>query len=220
MEKQVFPITRGEAKKQGIAFSSENNKNTLFPSRLRDLRDEKKVSQAVLAETLKVSKSTVGLWEAGETLPDAKALHDMAVYFGVSADYILCLSDTGNSDMDFRAVCEFTGLSEEAVKNILTLKYLSARTRKNKNLLFSARELQEIFYQMANAADTAIIFRESLEVEDPDYLIEGHEGDEFAFDRYKVIKTFESFLDRVLHTKEMEDKFFSRLKERAEQWRT
>lgn len=92
MEQPFFPVTRRGAERQGIPFSSDANKNAPFPSQLRELRKEKGISQEVLAKTLGVSKSTVGLWETGDTLPDAKALHDIAVYFKVTSDYLLGLS--------------------------------------------------------------------------------------------------------------------------------
>ena len=51
-------------------------------------------------------------------MPDAKTLRDLALYFDVSADWLLGLSDVKNCDMDIRAICEKTGLSEKAVSII------------------------------------------------------------------------------------------------------
>lgn len=94
MEQLFFPVTRREAERQGIPFSSVKNKKAHFPSQLRELRKGKGISQAALAKTLGVSKSTVGLWETGDTLPDAKSVYELAVYFEVSADWLLGLSDS------------------------------------------------------------------------------------------------------------------------------
>lgn len=69
MERLKFPVTKKDAEKMGIPYSSEANKNALFPSRLRNLRKEKGVSQKELADFLGLSKSTVGLYETGDTLP-------------------------------------------------------------------------------------------------------------------------------------------------------
>ena len=93
MEQLIFPVTKKEAEKNGKTYSSEANKKALFPSQLRDLRKKKGISQETLAHDLGVSKSTIGLYETGDTLPDAKTLRDLAVYFGVSADWLLGLSD-------------------------------------------------------------------------------------------------------------------------------
>lgn len=118
MERMFFPVTQKEAERSGVSYSSVSNKSALFPSRLRQLRKEKGVSQDVLSKVLEVSKSTVGLWETGDTLPDAKSLFKLANYYGVSADYLLCLANAKTQDADIRKICEFTGLSEESVESL------------------------------------------------------------------------------------------------------
>ena len=123
MDRLIFPVTKKEADKQGIKYSSQKNKEALFPSRLRELRKGKgkDVSQEALARKLGFSKSTIGLYETGDTLPDAKTLRDLAVYFDVSADYLLGLSDIKTNKTHPRVACELTGLSEEAFKAIWAL---------------------------------------------------------------------------------------------------
>lgn len=74
------------------------------------------MSQAALAKELNVSKSTVGLWETGDTLPDAKSLYALAKIFGVNGDYLLCLSDVTSTDADVATVCKATGLKEDLAK--------------------------------------------------------------------------------------------------------
>ena len=201
MEKQVFPITRGEAKKQGIAFSSENNKNTLFPSRLRDLRDEKKVSQAVLAETLKVSKSTVGLWEAGETLPDAKALHDMAIYFGVSADYMLGLSKIPNTDINIRAVCEFLGFSEQSLHYLLFLK--GSYYDRVRELLFSSDVFPDLLWSLDNFMRETEKVKGELNKKNPDPFSLGFDYEGARSYRFEMIEAFAKIIDRATGYKHM-----------------
>lgn len=121
MEQLIFPVTKREAEKTGQTFSSETNKNAVFPSLLRKLREEKGVSQERLSKVLGVSKSTVGLWETGDTLPDAKSIFDLANYYYVSADYLLGRSKIRTYNAHWRAVCELTGLSDEAAKLIINL---------------------------------------------------------------------------------------------------
>ena len=108
MERTFFPVTRREAERAGAIYSSEENKKAIFPSQLRDLRKEKGVSQDTLSKALGVSKSTVGLWETGDTLPDAKSLHNLSVYFEVSADYLLGLSKARKPEChDFAKLTRF-----------------------------------------------------------------------------------------------------------------
>ena len=119
MRENEFPVTRKEAEKTGVEFSSEKNKNAPFPTRLRELRKEKGVSQQQCSEELGISKSAIGYWETGDTLPDAKSVAQMAEYYGVSADYLLGLSDVKSPDVDIRKICEFTGLTELAAKFLI-----------------------------------------------------------------------------------------------------
>lgn len=115
MEQLKFPVTKREAEKAGIEYSSVANKNAMFPSRLRALREEKGISQANLASLLGVSKSTIGLYETGDTLPDIETADKLCDCFGVSADYLLGRSPTKSQDIKTREVCAYTGLSEVAV---------------------------------------------------------------------------------------------------------
>ncbi len=112
-----FPVTKVEAKKAGDSYSSKQNKRALFPTRLRALRESAGLSQESLAKSLNISKSTVGLYETGDTLPNAKVLFDMAVLYGVSADYLLGLTDFKDAR---RRACtlEDFGFSQAAVEHI------------------------------------------------------------------------------------------------------
>lgn len=115
MEQLVFPVTKKAAEKQGGIYSSEANKNAQFPSRLRELRKGKGISQDQLSKELCVSKSTIGLYETGDTLPDAKTLRDLAVYFDVSADWLLGLSSKRSPDIDVRKMADTLHLSDIAI---------------------------------------------------------------------------------------------------------
>ena len=121
MNRLIFPVTKKAAGKEGIKYSSEMNRNALFPSRLRELRNKLGVSQDKMAQALGVSKSTLGLYETGDTLPDARTLRDIAVYFNVSADWLLGLTDTRSADIEVKQICKKTGLSEGAVASVISL---------------------------------------------------------------------------------------------------
>lgn len=65
----------------------------LFGERLRDLRNEKKLSLLSLSKELGVSHSTLLRWEKEEILPSIEHLYNIAVYFGVSSDYLIGLEN-------------------------------------------------------------------------------------------------------------------------------
>ncbi len=64
-----------------------------FPERIKDLRDEKGISQERLADELGVSHGTISLWETGKREPKLSNLILLAEYFGVSIDYLAGLED-------------------------------------------------------------------------------------------------------------------------------
>lgn len=118
----IFPVTRKAAEKIGIESSSISNRNAKFPTRLRTLRESNGVSQSVLSKALGFSKSTLGLWETGCTLPDAKSLNDLANFFNVSADYLLCRTDTTSTNQSIQQICDYIGLDEDTVSLFRKLK--------------------------------------------------------------------------------------------------
>ena len=66
--------------------------NIYFAEKLKSLRAEKKVSQERLAQYLNVSFQAVSKWETGNTYPDITLLPDIARFFGVTIDDLLCVA--------------------------------------------------------------------------------------------------------------------------------
>jgi len=66
---------------------------TLFPSRLSSLRSQAGLTQAQLALYLHLNRSTISNYEKGARMPEAETLCRLVHLFGVSADYLLGLSD-------------------------------------------------------------------------------------------------------------------------------
>ena len=62
----------------------------MMKNRIKELRNERKVTQAILAKHLGVAQNTVSNWENGNRLVDTENLQKIADYFGVTTDYILC----------------------------------------------------------------------------------------------------------------------------------
>ena len=61
----------------------------MFGSRLRDLRNEKKLTQDDLGKMLNVSGKTIGAWERDSRQPNIEAISKIASIFNVSTDYLL-----------------------------------------------------------------------------------------------------------------------------------
>ena len=60
-----------------------------FSVRLKELREEKGISQLKLANELKVTQSTIAKWETGDREPSISFLIAIATYFGESIDYLV-----------------------------------------------------------------------------------------------------------------------------------
>ncbi len=60
-----------------------------FQERLKELRNEKELSQTALAKELKVSQRSISSWETGFRQPDYETLRLIAEFFEVTTDYLL-----------------------------------------------------------------------------------------------------------------------------------
>lgn len=65
----------------------------VFGERLKDLREDRGLSALKLSTELGVDDATIGRWEKGIMVPNIIHLYRIAVYFGVSADYLIGLED-------------------------------------------------------------------------------------------------------------------------------
>lgn len=65
--------------------------NVFFAEKLKELRTERKVSQEKLAQYLNISFQAVSKWENGNAYPDITLLPNIARFFGVSVDELLCV---------------------------------------------------------------------------------------------------------------------------------
>lgn len=92
------------------------NYDDVFPTRFRELIKYRNVTFDVLAEAFSTTRQTVSNWQAGATVPDAISISMIADYFGVTTDFLLGKTDASTVKMDLRAVAEYTGLDEAAVK--------------------------------------------------------------------------------------------------------
>lgn len=75
----------------------------IFRERIKELRKFKNLSQKQLAEILQTNNSSICDWECGRTEPNMETLARMAIFFDVTADYLLGLEDeTGAKTLNFQ----------------------------------------------------------------------------------------------------------------------
>ena len=95
-----------------------DKENETFPKRLSRLMKDNKITQEMLASCLGVKRQTVSLYMSGQSKPDVDQLCKIARFFGVSSDYLICISDVQSTDAQMQQVCRFTGLSENALEKL------------------------------------------------------------------------------------------------------
>ena len=74
-------------------------KLTIFPERLRLLRNERQLTQRQMADLMGITERNYQRWERGEVNASGTALIFLGDYFHVSADYLLgrTVNREGNS---------------------------------------------------------------------------------------------------------------------------
>ena len=78
-------------------------------------------TQEEFGNRLGLSRNTIAQYLNGHRIPDSITLKQICERCNVSADWLLGLSDVKKPDTDLKAVCEYTGLSEEAVNQLHSL---------------------------------------------------------------------------------------------------
>lgn len=116
-----------------------------FRTRFCALRFEKGMVQKEFAAFLGISRATVGQYESGKRIPNADGVKAIAEKCGVSADWLIGLSDAKNPDATIQAICKYTHLSEEALE---TLKDMDRDTVQTVNCIIMFPELLELVQQM------------------------------------------------------------------------
>lgn len=109
-----------------------------FSERLRQLRTSKDLSQMDFAKQIKLSKSSINMYERGEREPGLETLERIADYFNVDMDYLLGKSDIANrSHLAFASIAsniiiqsgywDGSRLAEERISRGHSISYISSK---------------------------------------------------------------------------------------------
>lgn len=104
-----------------------------FGERLRELREERNITQKALAEVLGVSPRMVSFYESGtHFLSDESQLCKLADYFDVTTDYLLGRSTIRAVGQAERLNMLFVALPDAERKSIMDYsEYLLSRYKRN-----------------------------------------------------------------------------------------
>ncbi len=85
----------------------------MIADRIKQLREEKGVTQAELAKKLGITRSSVNAWEMGISVPSTQYVVELANIFKISTDYLL--------GVDHSATVDVSGLTERDIKLVYGL---------------------------------------------------------------------------------------------------
>ena len=85
----------------------------MLNERIKELRNSLNLTQVELANDLNVTKQCVSNWENNNIQPSVDMLVKIALYFGVSADYLLGL--------DQKRLLDVSGLTDVQISHISQL---------------------------------------------------------------------------------------------------
>lgn len=85
---------------------------------IRTLRKERGLTQEELSKKLFCKRQKIADWERYKTFPSADDIIALSKIFGVTTDYLLGQSIAKTKDITLQAVCDYTKLSEEAVRKL------------------------------------------------------------------------------------------------------
>lgn len=90
--------------------------DNIIGKRINATLAEKDIKQKELAKKIGVSNNVISYWCSGSRTPNTQQIIQICNALGVSADYLLGLTDVATTDKDLQYICDYTGLDEKAVK--------------------------------------------------------------------------------------------------------
>lgn len=105
--------------------------------RLKELRENKKLTQSQLGEQIGAKKSAISLWESGKRQPDQDTLIRLAALFGVSVDYLLGRETTDQRTVTREGpieVIRFDGTKKDGKSNMLAAIFAELETMSEEDL--------------------------------------------------------------------------------------
>lgn len=78
----------------------------MIADRIKQLREQKGLTQSELAKHLGITRSSVNAWEMGISVPSTQYVVELAHLFKVTTDYLLCVDAT---------TINISGLTEEDI---------------------------------------------------------------------------------------------------------
>lgn len=120
----------------------DNKLSMTIGDRISTLLRKKGIKQKELARYLGITDNTISYFCSGSRTPNTAQIKQIAEFFGTSTDYLFGLSEADTTDAEVKAICDYIGLSNEAVQIIRGNAYGN-----------DIREIINFFLQSSNVLD-------------------------------------------------------------------
>lgn len=117
-----------------------------FQNVLKSLRTSRGLTQDELSKIIKISRSTIGMYESGAREPDFETLELIADFFNVDTDYLL-----GRTD------------KTTFIPQSITTTYNFCKTDQENNLILSFRKLNTENKKRCSAYATSLLATQEME---------------------------------------------------------
>ena len=101
--------------------------------RLKQLRQERKLTQVKVAESVGITQQSYARWENGKVIPTSEKLSQIAKFYGVTTDYLLGEqtdeSDLSNVELLFRMTSEGLTDEEKAIFREELIEFMKKRKK-------------------------------------------------------------------------------------------
>lgn len=86
--------------------------------KIKEIRKENNLNQSEFGKLFGLTQNTITNIENDKRLPTYEILTEISKQFNVSTDYLLGVSEAKTSNIELKAICDYTGLTEEAVNKL------------------------------------------------------------------------------------------------------
>ena len=164
-----------------------------FKTRLKQLRNERGISQRQLAEFLKVAPSTISMYENGQREPNFEVLESLADFFNVDLNYLLSKTNKTTKiilDSKFSKGIKIpvlgtvpAGIPITAVEDIIDYEEIP-KSWENQGEFFGLKIKGDSMYPTLENGDVVIVKKQST-ADNGDTVIVMVNGDDATCKRYE-----------------------------------
>ena len=109
--------------------------NGIIGQRINEALAFRNVKQKELAKELGVKDNVVSYWCSGTRTPNVQQIMQISKILNVSADYLTGISEAKTNNIELKAICDYTGLTEDVIENFHAM--LVEEDEENENIIDS-----------------------------------------------------------------------------------